>query len=285
MLSSSSEYIKALREEKYLLFLEWTDFIAYKYSKELKLLDADTMANLLLFEWLSNGYSEEDSRKLALLFAVYDLDSKPLQGKLDYALKLISGALCVCMVFQQHDLQIKSVPITLHGINQLIKQNIDLLDPIVYQTSLAEMQSQFFKWVEGADRKEIEIAFQKINPITKPRYLLEDYILHLERMKINDDALYTSRISMAKRFLGYLYEQTELNIEVTEEIAHYANKIREMHPAEWEKVRLDTISPPSVLENTWHWVTELGMGFFSVVLQKRTLDEVISEVSRTQDIN
>ena len=142
------------------------------------------------------------------------------------------------------------------------------------------MQTQFFQWVEDADKKEVDAVFQKINPVTKPRYLLEDYILHLERIKINQDELYVARLSMAKRFLDYLYKQTELTPEVLEEIAAYVDAIRELHPAKWEEARLDNISPPSTLGNTWRWVTGIGMGFFSVVLREKSIGELISGTSQ-----
>ena len=61
MLSSSKEYLQALRDGKYLLFLEWPQFIVglYKDSQQ----DADDTINLLAFEWLNNGYCENDAKK------------------------------------------------------------------------------------------------------------------------------------------------------------------------------------------------------------------------------
>ena len=286
MLSSSVEYIQALREGKYLLFLEWTTFITQKHTRDEEPLDADDTANFLVFEWLNNGYSDEDAKKLALLYAVYDLDSKPIQGKLDYSLKAISVALFLCMVFKKHDLSVTcDSKIKASEMNQLIKLAVTQLDPFVYRGCLEQMQAHFFQWVEHADKKEVDILFQKINIITKPRYLLEDYILHLERVKINQDALYDSRLSIAKRLLGYLYEQTEMTPEVFEKISSYINAIRAMHPNKLEESRLDVISPPSVFETTRRWLTGLGVGFFKMVLKEKSMDELISGKKETPNHN
>lgn len=278
MLSSSFEYIKALREGKYLLFLEWTDFVTQKYA----ILDADDTVNSLIFEWLTNGYSEEDAKKLAVLQAVNDMESNPLQGKLDYSFKSIIIALFICMVFQKGDIHVAIPPqkkATRHEITQLIGQGITQLNPFTYKERLEGMQTQFYQWVECVEEKEVSRAFQKINVITKPRYLLENYILHLERIKLTQDELYVTRLSMAKRFLGYLYEQTELTSKVAEEIAVYTNALRELHPGKGEEECLDSILPPSTLENTWRWVTGIGIGFFSFVLNEKSLGELISNTN------
>ncbi|WP_454786113.1 helical bundle domain-containing protein [Legionella sp. WA2024007413] len=275
MLSSSSEYIKALREGKYLLFLGWTDFISQKY----KLLDADDTVNFLIFEWLHNGYLEVDAQKLALLQAVYELEAKPLQGKLDYSLKSITFALFVCMVFQNlkwEKIELPKKETPRDEIKEFIEKNLNQLNPFMYEELLEEMQTRFYKWVEDIDEKESADAFQKIHAITQPRYLLEDYILHLQRIKIKDDELYATRLSLAKRFLSYLYEQTELTPEVSKVIATYVNSLRELHPGKGEIEQLDRIAPPSTLEHTWRKITSIGISFFNIVSGEKSLSEVIS---------
>ncbi|MCW8397541.1 helical bundle domain-containing protein [Legionella sp. PATHC038] len=275
MLLSSSEYIKALHEGKYLLFLEWVDFITQKYE----LMGAEDTVNFLILEWLSNDYSEEDAKKVAVLQAVYDLESKTLQGKLDYSLKIITTALFMCMVFRLSDINVSLTPqkkIKPREADLLIAQNLAQLNPFTYKKRLEDMQTQFYQYAEGADQKEVVDAFKNIRAITEPRYLLEDYILHLERIKIKDDKLYATRLSMAKRFLGYLYEQTELTPKVAEVIATYVNSLRELGPGKGELACLDNICPPSALENTWRWVTGIGIGFFSLVLHEKSISELIS---------
>ncbi|QMT61341.1 helical bundle domain-containing protein [Legionella sp. PC997] len=275
MLSSSSEYIKALREGKYLLFLDWTDFISQKY----KLLDADDTVNFLIFEWLHNGYLEGDAQKLALLQAVYELEAKPLRGKLDYSLKSITSALFICMVFQNlkwEKIELPKKETPRDEIKEFIEKNLNQLNSFMYEELLEGMQTRFYKWVEDIDEKESADAFQKIHAITQPRYLLEDYILHLQRIKIKDDELYATRLSLAKRFLGYLYEQTELTPEVSKVITTYVNSLRELHPGKGEIEQLDRISPPSTLEHTWRKITTIGISFFNIVSGDKSLSEVIS---------
>ncbi|KTD53414.1 hypothetical protein Lsan_3824 [Legionella santicrucis] len=286
MLSSSSEYLKALREGKYLLFLEWVDFITKKYTHDECILDADDTTNALIFEWLSNGYSEEDARKLALLQAVYDLELKPLQGKLDYAFKTIMVAVFLCMVFHKHKLSLQphSPKVTCGEINQQIEQIGKQLAPSLYRSSLVGVQIEFFQWVENSDKHEVNSVFHKIHAITRLRYLLEDYILHLERFKREKDELYTARLSLAKRFLTYIYEQLEFTPSVADETTKYVNALRELHPGKWEEERLDVLSPPSTLDNTWRWVTGIGIGFFNLVLHKKSIGELISGQSETPQV-
>lgn len=286
MLTSSSEYLEALREGKYLLFLEWVDFISKKYSDEKNDLGAEAATNLLVFEWLNNGYTEEDGKKLALLHAVHDLESKSLQGKLDYSFQTILIALFSCMIFRKHNLHLHSGFLKATGdeINQLIEKSSAQLQPQMYQSSLAEIQIEFFKWVESMDRHEVKVVFHKIYEITRPRYLLEDYILHLERLKIQQDDLYTARLSMARSFLGYLYEQVELTSKISEEITNYVNALRELHPGKWEEELLDAISPPSTLDSTFRWVTKIGINFFNSVLNEKSIGELISGKSETPRI-
>ncbi|KTC87167.1 helical bundle domain-containing protein [Legionella cincinnatiensis] len=286
MLSSSSEYLKALREGNYLLFLEWVDFITKKYTQNDHILDADDTTNSLIFEWLTNGYSEEDAKKLALLHAVYDLESKPLQGKLDYAFKTIIVALFLCIVFHKHNLcvQSDSPKVTRRKINRLIEQCSKQLSPSLYRSSLVGVQIEFFQWVDNSNKHEVNVIFHKIHAITRLRYLLEDYILHLERSKKEQDELHTARLSLAKRFLTYIYEQLEFTPKVADEITKYVNALRELHPDKWEEEHLDALSPPSALDNTWRWVTGIGIGFFNLVLHKKSIGELISGQSETPQV-
>lgn len=275
MLSSSSEYINALREGHYLLFLQWVDFITKKYETK----GADDLVNVLIFEWLSHSYSEEDAKKLAILQAVFEMESKPLQGKLDYSLKIISQALFLCMVFQKSAMDIQRLSqnqITGRTIDKLIGEKLAQLNPFTYEKRLEDAQMQFYEWVESADEKEVVDALAKINAVTAPRYLLEDYILHLERIKIKDDELYSARLSMAKRFLGYLYKQTEMSPKVAHVITTYVNSLRELHPSKGELECLNNISPPSAREYAWRWATGIGISFFSIVLREKSLGDLIS---------
>lgn len=285
MLSSSVEYLHALRERKYLLFLQWPDFIMHQYTKESHDLDADATENILVFEWLAQGFKEEDVKNIALLYAVYSLESRPLRGKLDYALNAINVALFLCKIFHKYHLgtnffiKKQEKP---QAINLLIKETMTRLDKTLYYESLNDIQKQFFQEVELTNKEEVKAVFLGIDLITKPRYVLEDYILYLEQDKLSEDVLVTARLSMAKRFLSYLYEQTQLTYEVSEQIVSYVKAIRDMHPPETEQVFLDNIVPPTNLQNTWRWVTGIGMSFYNVVLKEKSIAELISGAEKKQ---
>lgn len=287
MLSSTFEYLKALREENYLLFLEWIDFIMQKYTKNSETLSTDDLLNFLIFEWINNDYSEEDAKKLSLLYAVYELETKPLKGKLDYALNTISVALFLCMIIEKENLNTQFFAdnsVTAQEINLLVKQNVARVDPFLYKESLDMMQNLFFYWVKIADKKKVDAIFNKISLITQPRYFVEEYILYLEQKKDSQDDLHAARLSMAKRFFAYLNEQMEWTQAVKEEVIAYVNAIRELHPNKEENVLLTRIAPPSTLTNTWRWVTGIGMGFFSFVLREKSISELISGSSITPEV-
>lgn len=276
MLSSSFDYIKALHEGKYLLFLKWVDFITDKYE----LMSADDTVNFLIYDWLNQGCGELDVQNLSVLCAIHYLEEKALQGKLDYALQSITIALFICMVFQKKGLHMVLSPekkVCRETVNQLVEEKMLQLNPFTYKELLDDMQSQFYQRVNKVDKKQVADEFQKIYAITKPRYLLEEYILYLERLKLKDDALYISRLSMANRLLVFLYEQTEMNFEVSREIANYVNALRELHAGKEELDRLDSISPPSILENTWRWVAGAGITFFHIFLKDTSISELMAE--------
>ncbi len=275
MLSTSKEYVQALREGKYLLFLEWPQFIAELYKNGENPQDADDTINLLVFEWLNNGYCEEDAKKIALLFAVSDLPSKPLKNNLSYAMTAISIAVFQCMVYQENNLEdhfLSKEKINRNEIKKLMTSPIAYwqestlvhLDELAFQHLLAKQQVTFFAWVDSMPSKEIENACDQISPLTNLRYLVEEYSTQLEISDLANDQLKSSRLSYVKRLALYLNGQSELTSLVTAEIELYVNKIREMRPADFEIDYLLTLSPQS-FDTTWRMITRIGMSFFKII--------------------
>lgn len=271
MLSSSSEYIKALREGKYLLFLEWPQFIAEYYKEGEVGQDADDTVNLLVFDWLNNGYCDEDAKKVALLFAVHDLKVQPLRGSLAYALTAISIAAFQCMVYHNMHVQaqfLSKEKMTLDKIIKLMKGPIDGLDKSNFESLLLKQRASFFTWVEKMDSTQVEKARIQITSITDFRYLVEEYISAFLDVEISNglhDELKVSRFSVVKRLARYLNEQTELTVVVKEEIATYVNKIREMKPADFENKYLLRLSPILLEDNPWKTITVFGISFFNLL--------------------
>lgn len=281
MLSSSKEYLQALREGKYLLFLEWPQFIAELYKDGDNPQDADDTVNLLVFEWLNNGYCEDDAKKIALLYAVSDLPAKPLKNNLSYAITAISIAVFQCMTYQGNNVQSRffSQEKKSRGqIKKLMNDPIEYwdestlisLDVSAFQDLLAKQQVTFFTWVDSMPSKEIENACEQIRPLAELRYLAEEYSTQLEISKITNDPLKSSRLSLVKRLVLYLNGQSELTSSVKAELELYVNKIREMQPADFEKEYLLTISPLS-FDKTWQLITSLGLSFFKMMQPRQPI--------------
>ena len=268
MLTSSYEYLKALREGNYLRFLEWPKFIVEHYKGDDRSQDADDTINLIVFEWLNNGYSEEDAKKTALLFAVYELETKPLKSDLAYAVTAISIAAFQCMMYHVNKLQDKFLTkekMTSQKISTLMSGIIVGLDKSNFDDLLQKQRVSFFSWVAGIDSTKVEKARLQISPIADLRYLAEEYITNLEASKLITDALKSSRLSVVKRLAQYLNEQTELTVQVKDEIEAYVTKIREMKPADSENGYLLRLSPLTLEESTWTFMTKLGISFFNLL--------------------
>ncbi|HIC7357767.1 TPA: Lpg0393 family guanine-nucleotide exchange effector [Legionella pneumophila] len=287
MLSSTKEYLQALRDGKYLLFLQWPRFIAEYYGKNDKNQEADEMVNLIIFEWLNNGFCEEDIKKFAILYAVHEMESRPLREGLSYALTTISIALFPCMVYSTNNLQkhyISSKKISGKEVIQLMAMNNAYLEKRQFVELLGQEQDKFFTWVKEADSSAVYKAFDQIYSVTYLKYLIEDYLSILESARLPNDQLKSSRISLIIRLAKYLNEQTELTQDVLDEIAVYVKKLWEMQPAEFEEEFLKKISPLPFIDNTVRILTGLGARFFSILQPPSPPLNINSEVNKNPKV-
>lgn len=274
MLSSSKEYLQALRDEKYLLFLEWPQFIAEHYQEKSMFQDADDTVNLLAFEWLNNGYCEDDAKKIALLYAVYDLSIKPIRGNLAYALTAISVAVFQCMAYQslnQHEQFVVKHAMKKEQILKLMTEQTMNSDKEALGNVLLKQQVIFYLWVNEVSKDNVEHAFWQISPLAQLRYLIDDYCLALESSQLINDSLKNSRLSVIRRLARYLNEETALTPPVKNEITIYVTKIRKMQPADFENVYLEALSPSTLMDNTWTFITGIGLSFFKFVQPQKTV--------------
>ncbi len=270
MLASSYEYLQALRAGKYLRFLEWPQFIQSHYYKDDKTADADELLTLLVFDWLNNGYCEEDAKATAILCAVYGMDSRPIRGNLDYSLTSLSGALFHSMVHQALGFQKKIInpeKKTRSEILAFMKDIMTSIDQSSFNSCLKDQQTQLFEWSDKVKQETLKEVCGQISAITAMRYLLEDFLAELERIKIDNDPLKLTRLSMANSLNSYLNEKTELTPDVSAEVVNYVNKIRQMQPSPIEEEYLNALAPLNLSENTWRIVTRIGISFFTL-LQK-----------------
>lgn len=281
MLSSSEEYLIALRSGKYLLFLQWPQFIKHHYFNDQENLDADELLTFLVFDWLNNGFCEDDAKALALLNAVYDIESKPIRGTLEYSLMQISAAALNCMVYQQLKLQelfITKEVMTTATIARFMSEHMNAIKKTDLNEQFPVSQQQFTDWSKKFEENTVMAAFSVINPITELRHLLQDYKDFLKVTRTPSDPFSLTRSGIVNILAVYLGEQTELTPEVTNTIVTHVNSIREKKPStKEEEYFLSRLAPISLVNNTWKYVTSLGMSFFGV-LQKSN-DEPIVNVS------
>lgn len=271
MLSSSKEYLQALRDGKYLLFLEWPIFISEHYKMADDSQDADDTVNLIAFEWLNNGFCEEDAKKLALLSAVHDLPIRPLRGNLSYAIISLSIAVFQCMVYQNNNLQALYMSNDKMNRKQVMKfMSSKAVEKATFVDYLQIEQEKFDQWVSEADAKVVEKIFDRIYQVTGVIHCVDDYLTQLQGTDLPGDQLKPSRVSLIIRLFKYLNEQKEMTAEVKDEIAVYVNKIREMHPADFEDEYLKEISPPSFIDTTLRLVNSLSVSFFNILQPPQT---------------
>lgn len=276
MLSSSGEYLSALRGGNYLRFLDWPLFIAQHYSSS-NLLEhsGDKMVDFLIFDWLNNGFSEEDVKHIALLYKIQGLRSRPLRGDLEYALIAISAAAIQCMIYQNTDVASKYLCKDKKNnkeVVELMEANSKYLDPSAREKSFNEQNSRFLAWVDEVSAERVRPILQVINPVLELKYCIADYLYALEKAKVPHDELKQSRISVIRRLAQYINEQTAVTEAVRNELTQYSAKLRELRPEKFEEGYLEIISPKSI-SATWRFITDLGLGFFQILQASAVVPE------------
>ena len=289
MLLSSREYLQALRDGKYLLFLEWPSFIAKHYSDaNVFEQSADELVDLLIFDWLNNGFREEDEhleediKSIALLFKIHGLRSRPLQRNLDYAFTSILAAATQCMTYRKLDLLKKyhcEKALNKQEVTAFMKErNVDFVSAD-YERALQEQRAQFAVWVAAIPNQKVESTLAEINPMLQLRYKVEEYLDVLERARLPPNDLRGARIGVVRRLVQYVNEQPVLTVEIQREVASYTAKIWDLAPDKFEEAYIITISPRSIADSAWRLFTDLGMGFFHLI-QSQTSSSAAPDIPK-----
>ena len=268
MLSSSSEYLQALRQRNYLLFLEWPCFLISHYGADLAELSADELTDLLIFEWLNSGYCTDDLQFLAVVHRFSETDSHGLGSNLDYALTVISSAALLCATYHHCGVQDQyrvSLPMSGQDIAAFMALKGSVVDKRFFDEVLAEQQREFSEKIKAISEAELKSLNERINPLLVLRRTVNGYLSALEPVVLSGDELLVSRHSVLKRLAQYLSEHVELNTVVHAEFAIYINKIRELRPEPFEEEYLQTLAPLTVTENPWRFAANLGISFFNLL--------------------
>ena len=230
--------------------------------------DADATLNLLVFEWLNNGFCEDDVKSLSILFAVHDLKSRPLRGNLSYAFTAISIAAFQCMVYQNNNLKdhyLSKEPMNLKEIQEYMVRKSVSLNKTINEECIQLAQVNFFEIVKQVDKEQLKMISNQINSVTQLRYRVAEYLMLVESNQNLSDTFLITRICVINSLLSYLNEQMEITSEVTDEITRYVKKLWELKPAVFEEVYLTSLSPATFIEDPWKYFTDFGLKFFKVL--------------------
>lgn len=274
MLSSSSEYLEALRVGNYLLFLEWPLFVLKHYSAEGKAEGTDFLMDCLIFEWLKQGTCEHDAHHLELLYAVYEEEPCPLVGQFAFNLMSIYSALFACMALQKQNLLGYALPQeTLTGPQIVIFMNEMTANE--QGDMLHGIRDEFIKRSQKIDPILIKTVYKKINEIRQPVLMMEKYIEALEwdQRHQSDMMLYDARLAIAKGLLVILRKQEELTDAIRLKIDMSIEAIRQKQPMPWEGEYLELLSPPTLKTKALLLVHSLSSRFFAMVLPNRPVAE------------
>lgn len=274
----TAEYLSALRQGKYLLFLQWPDSIAESGKNDKAIAyAADDLRQLLAFKWLQHGFELDDAEGVVLLYALL-LRENSIRGHLAYAITTMVQVVTQCMAYRHFRLDVVSNQDLSHSeILQYMQEKERAVGVAEFVKVLISAEEQLGIKSQSVDKKQLDEANAKIRLITDICYELDDYLVgeahnpirvgeaHTPTQEAETDQLKTSRLNVLKRFLSYMNQQTELSKAVVEEMAQYIHTIKQMKPTQREQELLKKIMTPSVLENTLGTIVGYGVTFFKAL--------------------
>lgn len=288
MLSSSSEYLMALRERDFLLFLEWPNFVAHKYGRPDAPLSGDGLMDCLVFEWLSYGFRDEDIEHMAILYAISELTTLLHSGVLMFQLMTTATALFSCMAFHTLNLDGTNFPIGLNEreINKFMDEKTRIGDrgPELFNESTSLVRHDFLKRTSLINESEVLISCKKIYDINFVLHAVSEYKdkLYCEEDKDKGNGLCYTRLGVVEAFLSYLKGQTELGDKALSEINNYVTLLRKAQPKKWEEKYLDKIAPPTFLMQVSKTFFTYCAFFFTKIIPGPVVEDTAEAMPRTK---
>lgn len=272
MLSSSSEYLMALRERDFLLFLEWPNFVAKKYGRPDAPLGGDALMDCLVFEWLSYGFRDEDIEHMAILYAISELTTLLHSGVLMFQLMTTTTAFFSCTAFHTLNLDDTNFPVGLNDreIYKFMdeKTRIEGGSPDLFNESASLVRHDFLKRTSLINESQVLISCKKIYDINFVLHEVSEYKnkLYREEDKEKGNNLCYTRLGVVEALLSYLTGRTELGDKPISEINNYVTLLRKTQPKKWEEKYLDKIAPPSfMLQVSKTFFTYCGFFFTKII--------------------
>lgn len=280
MLSTSIEYIQALRKGDYLCFLEWPHFLSRHYDAQEEVIDADDTLSLIIFEWLNYGFGDLDIQQMAVISAARTFKPEILQSWLEYSYTSLYSAMIHCMVYlktQKQDYFKSHDRLTKREAVQLVYKNMKLINSADFLEMEHMEKDRYLKLVTSQDQALIDKVVKSIYPITNIRYLVDDYYTILKTTLDSDvqdgpdEELKRSRVSVLERFAEDLNADVQLTEEVHIKIKAYVDKLWELQPQRFEERYLNSICPPSLLDIAWSFITNYRFDFFNRFRESKIL--------------
>lgn len=244
MLSSSQEYLQALRQTDLLRFLEWPHFLFRYYSIAESEQNADVLTDVLVCTWLNHGYQEADLRQLALLHKFFLIEEQLFCGSLEYFFTSLCSAALYCAAYRNCSIryQCDVDAMNIEDICNLMKQSCCHVKEEIDEAFLVQ-QKKFDLLVQQISDAEYKQLRQTIRPVLLLRHTVDEY-LELWQKEPDDpklDPLSATRKSVVQRLASYLKDLMVFGPEQEKEIVGYVAKIKELGPADSEQEFLNLL--------------------------------------------
>lgn len=270
MLSSSTEYFEALKQEQYLLFLNWPIFVAEKYASADKLLSADSLMDCLIYEWLNSQQIPRVYDNIIELYALYQSQPSILQiGQLEFSLMSIVTALFVSQALCSTSTNLASITQDSQSLSVLTAKLDSITDNYGMERlnkDTAELQEIFMSKVNLVTNTRLQILSKTFLKILHPLTIVDDYIKRLlsQFKKTERNPLLEDRLICAQSLSAYLHEQYQLTDYVQSQINLFVTEIRDKQPEPVEEAYLNELMPLTFTKKVSMLLSNFNGQFFSM---------------------
>ncbi|QBS12748.1 hypothetical protein E4T54_08320 [Legionella geestiana] len=241
MLSSTTEYLEALRQGDFLRAVEWVEFVRQRYPGIVQ--NSDALLPLCTFELLNKGFTPDDIVHFEVLYALLFEEERVFQH-LDFdATTLFNAGLQAWVWINAHVASQyyhrSEIPLDARACLELMQEKPEGWGDA--QNNHAIEQTLLVIKARGHGRG-IEVA-SKIRRVLEVRETLQTYEKHLrDHLAHTPDFAADSRLQALQRTLAAVMEDARVET-VNARVEALAAELRRLSPRECERVWLDTLSP------------------------------------------
>lgn len=234
MLSSTEEYLGALRQEDYLGALGWIDFLIEKYS--LYEADADSLIEIAIFELIYQDFRLSDLHHIKRLYVLLYEQVFPFTKEIAYKATLLCNATIQYWVYLDYDLiklyKVLPAPIEPSSIKLLMQTQSDILDEKKNEEELLKKFDELNKNLE-LFKKDAFLIRDKIQSIFDCTAILNNYLTELRRKE--DDVNKSVKTEMVESTYRIISAKTIFDEDVQSTIGQFLKTMSEQELERWEK--------------------------------------------------